>query len=62
MVILDAIIGTTGDIDSLLVVSGHELLSPAAVEAVSQWKYEPFLLNGIVVPVATTINVNFTLQ
>jgi len=36
-------------------------LSRAAVEAVSQWRYRPTLLNGEPIEVDTTIKVNFTL-
>jgi len=37
-------------------------LAPAAMVAVKQWKYKPFLLNDEAVEVETTIDVNFTLQ
>ena len=38
------------------------MLAPAAIEAVKQWKYRPYLLNGNPVEVETEIQVNFTLQ
>ncbi|HEY4961163.1 MAG TPA: energy transducer TonB, partial [Terriglobales bacterium] len=41
--------------------SGHPMLAPAAIDAVKQWKYKPYFLNGEPVEVETTINVNFTL-
>jgi protein TonB len=37
------------------------LLVPAAIDAVKQWKYRPYLLNGKAVNVETEIQVNFTL-
>jgi protein TonB len=37
------------------------MLTPAAIEAVKQWKYRPYFLNGEAVEVDTTITVNFTL-
>jgi protein TonB len=37
-------------------------LAKAAVDAVKQWHYEPTLLNGNPVEVATTIAVNFKLR
>jgi protein TonB len=37
------------------------MLAPAAIDAVKQWKYKPYFLNGEPVEVETTINVNFTL-
>jgi TonB family protein len=58
---LNAIIGKDGAVQDLTVVSGHPVLVPAAMEAVKQWVYEPTLLNGRAVEVATQIEVNFTL-
>jgi protein TonB len=40
-------------------MSGHELLSSAAIEAVKQYVYAPTLLNGQPVQVVTTVNVEF---
>ena len=60
-VVLQAVIGKDGNIQGLKVVSGHPMLAPAALEAVKQWKYKPYFLNGEPVEVDTTINVNFTL-
>lgn len=45
-VVLTAIIDKNGNIQHLQFVSGHPLLAPAAIEAVKQWRYKPFLLNG----------------
>src|SRR5271166_3897849 len=61
-VILEAIIGTDGSITNLHVVSGHPMLVSAAVEAVKQWKYRPYLLNGQPVEVQTQVQVNFRLD
>jgi protein TonB len=58
---LEAIIATDGRIQSLRVVSGHPLLVPAAIAAVSQWRYQPTLLNGEPAEVQTEIHVNFIL-
>jgi protein TonB len=60
-VILQAEISKTGDIQNLRLISGHPMLAPAAIEAVKQWKYKPYLLNGEPVEVETTVQVNFTL-
>ena len=62
VVLLEANISTEGNIEDLRVITGHPLLAPAAVEAVSQWRYQPTLLNGQPVPVVTTISVTFTLN
>lgn len=61
-VILQASISRTGTIENLRVVSGPELLRRAAIDAVSQWRYRPYLLNGEPVEVETTVNVRFTLH
>lgn len=61
-VILQASISKTGTIENLRVVSGPELLRGAAINAVSQWRYRPYLLNGNPVEVETTVNVRFTLH
>jgi protein TonB len=58
----NAIIGTDGRIQNLQLVTGHPLLVPSAQAAVSQWVYQPTLLNGEPVEVMTQIDVNFTLQ
>jgi protein TonB len=60
-VVLQAQISKTGDIENLTLVSGHPMLAPAAIEAVKQWKYKPYLLNGEPVEVETTVQVNFSL-
>ncbi len=60
-VVLTAIISKTGEIQDLVLISGHPLLAPAAIEAVKQWRYRPYLLNGEPVEVETTITVNFQL-
>src|SRR5580698_5836377 len=60
-VLLQAEISKTGDIQNLRLISGHPMLAPSAIEAVKQWKYKPYLLNGEPVEVETTVTVNFTL-
>ena len=59
---LHALIGKDGSIQSLSVISGPPLLTSAALEAVSQWKYRPYLLNDDPVEVETYITVSFTRQ
>jgi periplasmic protein TonB len=61
-VVLQATISKTGAIENLRVVSGPAMLQQAAMNAVAQWRYRPYLLNGEPVEVETTINVQFTLQ
>jgi TonB family protein len=60
-VILKAIIGKDGTVQNLSLISGDPVLASAAIDAVRQWKYRPYLLNGNPVEVDTQITVNFTL-
>jgi protein TonB len=61
-VILAALIGRDGTIQNLQVVSGHPLLAPAAINAVREWRYQPYILNEVPVEVETRITVNFILS
>ncbi|MGA9974237.1 MAG: TonB family protein [Candidatus Sulfotelmatobacter sp.] len=61
-VVLRAVIAKDGSIENLTLVSGHPMLAPAAIEAVKQWRYKPYLLNGEPVEVDTEVLVNFTLS
>ena len=56
------IIAKDGTIRNLQVISGHPMLTHAAVDAVSQWVYRPTLLSGEAVEVICPIDVNFTLS
>jgi len=58
-VMLQATISKTGVIENLHATSGHPILIQAAVDAVKQWKYKPYILNGEPVEVETTIKVQF---
>ena len=60
-VVLRATIGTDGIVKALQVISGPELLRQAALDAVHQWRYRPYLLNGDPVEVRTTVNIVFSL-
>jgi protein TonB len=62
VVILQAQISKEGNIENLQLISGHPMLAPAAIDAVKQWKYRPYLLNGEPVEVETQVQVNFTLS
>ena len=56
-VTLYARIGTDGRINKLRVLSGPEMLRQSAVDAVSQWTYRPYVLNGEPIEVETTVIV-----
>lgn len=59
---LHVILAKDGTVEQLEVVSGHPLLTQAALDAVRQWTYQPTLLNGEPVEVDTTIDVIFALS
>jgi len=58
-VVMHAIIGKTGTIENLDVLSGPEALRSSALDAVRQWTYKPYLLNGNPVAVDTTITIHY---
>ncbi len=60
-VVLRAVIGQAGNIENLRLITGHPMLAPAAIQAVSQWRYRPYRLNGEPVEVETEVTVHFTL-
>jgi len=61
-VVLMAVIGKDGTVHDVRVESGLPLLAQAAIEAVKQWRYKPYLLNGEPVEVDSHITINFTLS
>jgi periplasmic protein TonB len=61
VVVLQATISKNGSIENLRVIDGPPMLQQAAIDAVSSWRYKPYLLNGEPVEVETTINVVFNL-
>ncbi|MFZ0770471.1 MAG: energy transducer TonB [Candidatus Sulfotelmatobacter sp.] len=60
-VVLQAVISKQGMIENLRVLTGHPMLVPAAIDAVRQWRYRPYILNGEPVEVETQVTVNFSL-
>ncbi len=62
IVTLRAIIDAQGNVVNLSVVKSVALLDEAAMNAVSQWKYEPTLLNGQAVPIVMTVRIGFKLS
>jgi protein TonB len=61
-VVLQAEISKDGTIENLRLMSGHPMLAPSAIEAVKQWRYKPYFLNGEPVEVETQITVIFSLS
>ena len=60
-VVLYALISKAGTMENLHALSGPPLLVPAAIDAVSQWRYRPYILNSEPIEVETQITVNFVL-
>jgi protein TonB len=60
-VLLQVHVSAAGDVEGVTVISGDDLLTPAAAEAVRQWKYKPYKLNGESVAIETTVTVVFRL-
>ncbi len=58
---LNIVISKQGQVMDIKVISGHPLLITAAIEAVKQWEYNPTLLNGQPIEVATEVSVPFVL-
>jgi TonB family protein len=61
-VLFNVVIDTQGNVTHIQLVEGHPLLVSAALDAVKQWKYKPYLLNGQPVEVETEIKVIFSLE
>jgi protein TonB len=60
-VVIAAVIGRDGSVEKLQVLSGHPMLIKPAIDAVSQWRYRPYILNDAPIEVDTHITVNFIL-
>lgn len=58
-VVLKAVINKSGGIENLELISGHPMLVAAVIDAVKQWKYTPYEINGSPVIVETLITVEF---
>jgi protein TonB len=61
-VVLLAVIGRDGMVQDLRVESGLPILAQAAIDAVKQWRYKPYMIDGEPVEVASRITINFTLS
>jgi protein TonB len=59
---LSITVGPDGRVQNAGVIGGPAMLTQAALDAVSQWVYQPFMLNGQPVAVNSTVVVNFVLQ
>jgi periplasmic protein TonB len=62
IVILEAIIDTSGRVSEAKVIRSVDLLDMAALDAVRQWEFEPTLLNGQPVAIIMSVTINFALN
>src|SRR5439155_223369 len=62
MVILEAVVGIDGSVESVRVLRSVKFLDQAAVDAVKQWQYSPLMLNGVAAPFVLTVTLNFRTQ
>jgi TonB family protein len=56
------LIGREGQVEQISVLSGEQALQDAAINAVRQWRYQPYMLDGKPVSVVTTVNLEFRLH
>jgi len=61
-VILEAVIGADGKVQDVRVIKSIPLLDQAAIDTVKKWLFEPTIINGVAVPVITTVTVTFKLR
>jgi TonB family protein len=60
-VTLDVQIGGEGAVHNIAVVDGNAMLAEAAVQAVRQWRYQPYSVDGRPVEMQTRVTIRFTL-
>lgn len=58
-VVLGVVIGRDGNLRQMELISGHPILMLAAMDAVRQWQYRPYLLNNEPIEVETTVVIKF---
>lgn len=61
-VVLDVVVSQSGDVKDVSVVSGNADLAKAAADAVKQWKYKPYVIDGAPVEIETQVTVGFNLR
>jgi protein TonB len=61
-VVLQVTVDEAGNVGAVRLISGHPLLTQAAVDAVRQWRYSPTLLNGDPTSVIATVTIQFVLK
>ena len=59
LVILEAVVGADGSVESVKVLRSVPFLDQAAMDAVKQWQYSPLVLNGVPTPFVLSVTLNF---
>lgn len=59
VVVLGAEVNTAGNVTTVVILGGPEMLRASAVEAVKKYKYRPFLVNDMPAVVRTAVQVKF---
>jgi periplasmic protein TonB len=59
VVLLEATIAGTGDVENLEVISGDPILARASLDAVKKWKYKPYMYKGEPIKVGTSVQIVF---
>ena len=62
VVVLEALVGVSGRVESVKVLSANPVLEQAAIDAVAQWRYKPLLLNGVPTRFIQTVTITFSIQ
>jgi protein TonB len=62
VVVLEALVGTDGRVESVKVLDANPVLGQVATDAVAQWRYKPLLLNGVPTRFLVTVTITFSLQ
>ena len=61
-VILEAVVATDGSVQSVKVLRPVKFLEQAAIDAVTQWRYKPLVLNGVPTPFVLTVTLTFSIR
>ncbi len=62
LVILEAVVGVDGSVESVRVLRSVKFLDQAAIDAVKQWRYSPLVLNGVPTPFVLSVTLNFSVK
>lgn len=61
-VITEIEVGERGQVIEARIIEGHDALNESVLNAVRQWRFSPYRLDGTTVPVVATLTLNFSLD